>query len=471
MSADVAIRVDASIMIGSGHVMRCLTLADQIRALGGSVQFLCRHLTDFLRSHIEAAGHRLTILPARAGGADGDLAHSHWLGISQEQDAQDCRAALLGRPCWLVVDHYGLDARWEIQMAAQVANILVIDDLADRPHHCQAILDQNLRSDGDHAYEGKLPAKARRLMGPRFALLRPEFRATSHRRRPGAPRLNLFFGSTDPLGMTLTALKALQGLEIVADVVVGADNPGREAIAALCRTMPQATLHVQPRDFAALLGSADLALGAGGSTSWERCCLGLPTLIVSVAANQRPGTEALAKAGAAIDLGQAGLVSSRQITDAVTLLLSDPGKLAEMRAAAKALVDGRGAERVALHMMREHVSLRPATREDMDLAGCWRNHPEVRGRSLDTSPLTSDGHRMWWEAALASPHRLMLIARSAAADVGVLRFDFASPVEALVSIYLDPNMSGLGLGSSVLRAGKAWITHNHPEIRQLCATI
>jgi UDP-2,4-diacetamido-2,4,6-trideoxy-beta-L-altropyranose hydrolase len=471
MAMDVAIRVDASVTIGGGHVMRCITLADEIRAIGGNAHFLCRQLTDFLRSHILATGHRLTMLPSRPSVAESDLPHSRWLGVSQEQDAEDSRAALRDRPCWLVVDHYGLDARWETELAPHAGCILAIDDLADRFHQCQALLDQNLRQDGDKAYDGKLPPKTRRLVGPRYALLRPGFRVPAQVQGMGSPpRLNLFFGSTDPLGMTLTALEALRGMDVAVDVIAGADNPLRDAIAALCQTMPQASLHVQPRDFAALLGRADLALGAGGSASWERCCLGLPTLIVSIANNQSSGTKALARAGAAIDLGEAGSVSTRRIADAVGELLSNPKRLAAMRAAAKGLVDGRGAERVALYMMRDKVRLRAAVTDDAEPKWQWRNDERTRRYSRDPRPVDLARHLNWWQSSLVSDTRTLLIAHYGCIDVGVLRFDIEHHL-ATVSIYLDPDMTGLGLGPAILRVGMIWLHAQHPGVRDVLAEI
>ena len=349
---NVVIRVDASLRIGTGHLARCLTLANALKHGGAKALFICRHVTDFMRDQVRDTGHDLVVLPPREDAADGDLAHSAWLGVPQADDATDTLAALrqYGPVDWLVVDHYGLDARWEKALRPAAARLLALDDIADRPHDADLLLDQNLQDTDQDRYADLLPAASRRLIGPRFALLRPEFQMLAAARPKRRDRMNIFFGGVDPDGMTVRATEALDCAtlrDVPADIVIGMDNPHRARISALVENLPGATLHIQPANLGVLMNRAQLALGGGGATSWERCCLGVPTAIVSIAENQKSGCRALARARAAIYLGDIGQLSADCIARAVRGLLGNPRLLAAMSRRAGALVDGGGVERVA----------------------------------------------------------------------------------------------------------------------------
>jgi len=471
----IAIRVDGAVAIGTGHFARCLTLAAAVRTLGGEAHFVCRQITNFMRTQLVELGFGLSLLPPREEPFSSDLAHAAWLGVSQESDARDTIEALADNAPWdwLVVDHYGLDADWESRLRAVTKCILAIDDLADRKHDADALLDQNLQT--INRYRDLVPENSKLMLGPKFALLRPEFRFLREAGiRPGGKvRINIFFGGTDPKGMTLVALEALRHFSdtaLILDVVVGIDNPRHGIIAGLCDELRNTTLHLQPSNMGEILSSAHLALGAGGTTSWERCCLGLPSLIVSVAENQRDGSRALAKAGAAVDLGPMESVEKETIFGAVAELLARPDFLAGLRRNARALVDGRGAERVALYMARETVELRDAVIDDAEAKLLWRNDPRTCQYFNDPRPVPLPNHLAWWDAALHDEERTLLIAHYASVDVGVLRFDFAERT-AIVSVYLDPELKGLGLGSAVLRAGNHWLRILRPDIKTVRADI
>jgi UDP-2,4-diacetamido-2,4,6-trideoxy-beta-L-altropyranose hydrolase len=347
----VAVRADAGPALGSGHVMRCLTLAAALRQRGAEVHFLCRGGIGHLGGRIEAEGHGLTLLGKT---------------LSPEQDALHSRAALAeawrGAGCdLLLVDHYSLDAAWEQALRPACRHLAALDDLADRPHAVDLLLDQNLgRTVGDYA--ALLPADAVRLIGPRFALLRPEFaaaRAASLARR-GSDRwrhLLLSLGGADPHQGTLRCLQALAACPLPADaqvtVVLGALAASRPSIQALLPTLPfAARLLTDVADMATLLAEADLALGAAGGSAWERCCLGLPSLLLVLADNQRPGTLALDAAGAALSLG--GLDDLADRLPAALQQLAQPGRLPAVSAAAAAITDGQGAARVADALLALH---------------------------------------------------------------------------------------------------------------------
>lgn len=336
----VLFRADASRHLGAGHVMRCLTLADELAGRGARCRFLCRETEGHLGALILARGHGLERIP--------DLAD--W-----RADAAACQAALeragVGQADWLVVDHYHLDRDWEQALAPRAARLLVLDDMADRPHHCQLLLDQNLQPPG--RYTPWVAPDCACLLGPDYALLRPGFR----RHRPAAPRrpdqvarLLVFFGGGDESNETGKVLEALPGLPVVADVVIGAAHARREALVARCAGLPGCRAHFQVDDMAALMARADLALGATGGSTWERACLGLPALVVSVADNQHPIARAGQEAGLHTWLGPAREVDTAAWRAALVQALSHPAPLAAQSAAGLARVDGLGAQRVADRM-------------------------------------------------------------------------------------------------------------------------
>lgn len=480
----VAIRVDASVTIGSGHAMRCLALATELRRRGAEVRFVCRHLTEDVAGRISACGHGLARLPALAAAAPapGDVPHSTWLGVSQEDDAAATLAALADLPRWdwLIVDHYGLDARFETPLRRAAARILAVDDLADRRHDADAVLDSGCFTRERAAqYASLLPLACRRLFGPPNAILRPEFLGLAGRRPParGGPfRLNVSFGGVDAPGATLAALRAVEvlrrtpGLVGAVDVVLGSASPHREAVQAACARIPEATLHLDSTAVAELLARADLAVGAGGGMAWERCAAGVPAIVGVIAENQRQVCELLSSARAAVNVGEFAEVQPERLAALARELLLRPSLRDRLARRAATLVDGRGVERLGLFLLRGPVALRRALPSDARRAWAWRNHPVSRRYSVDPTVIPWDTHEAWWARSLASPSRVLLVATSAGSDVGVLRYDLAGD-EAVVSIYLDPALGGLGLGSIVLRAGTAWVREHLRAVRAIQAVI
>jgi UDP-2,4-diacetamido-2,4,6-trideoxy-beta-L-altropyranose hydrolase len=234
----------------------------------------------------------------------------------------------------------------------RVPRILAIDDIADRDHDCDILLDQNLVLEMERRYRGLLPATCKLLLGPRYALLRPEFaerRKSLARRNGEVNRIFVCYGGSDPSNETakaLAAIKRLPGNPLPMDVVVGLSNPHGCLVAALCEELPGAVLHRGADNIADLMGSADLAIGAGGVMSWERCCMGLPTLAVDIAVNQVGALTALAAAGALVHLGAAASVTEEGMAHALDSMLRNPSRLRRMSETALGLVDGEGAVRV-----------------------------------------------------------------------------------------------------------------------------
>ena len=367
----VVFRADASAAIGAGHVMRCLALADALKRRGVATQFICREQPGDLCESIEAKGHGLSRLPE---------------GVADVRADAEYSAAAFTTADWLVVDHYGLDVAWERAMRAQARRILAIDDLADRAHDCDLLLDQNLRPEGAARHAGPLPVGCTPLYGPRHALLRPQFAARrAPRDRRAVRRILVSFGGADAGGETLKALAAiarLAGTPPAVDVVIGQANPHRAAIEQACQALPAARLHGQVEDMAALMAAADLAIGAGGTTSWERCCLGLPCLTIAIADNQLAPAAALAEAGGQLYLGASAQVSEDRLASALASAIALPELRAHLSRRGMELVDGRGVDRVANHLLVDRVHLRAARVEDSAALHTWRNHPDVRAQSF-----------------------------------------------------------------------------------------
>ncbi|MND44476.1 UDP-2,4-diacetamido-2,4,6-trideoxy-beta-L-altropyranose hydrolase [compost metagenome] len=354
----IVFRTDASLEIGSGHVMRCLTLADALSEKGAECKFVCRahfgHLADLIR----ARGHHCHLLEVMSEQDNGDRsspAHASWLGCHWTSDAAQTRRILAElRPAWLVVDHYALDANWECMLRNDVGRIMVIDDLADRPHDCDLLLDQNLGRQPDD-YRKHTPPGCQLLIGPRYALLRPEFAALreyslKRRQLPVLKQVLITMGGVDKLNVTGRVLNALRCAPLPDDcrilVVMGPKAPWLTQIEGLAATLHWPTeVLVSANNMAQLMASSDLAIGAAGSTSWERCCLGLPTLMMIIADNQRKVADYLMSAGAAECIQTENM--EENIVNWFHSYISAPDIITTMTRCTTNITDGLGAWRVS----------------------------------------------------------------------------------------------------------------------------
>jgi UDP-2,4-diacetamido-2,4,6-trideoxy-beta-L-altropyranose hydrolase len=347
----VLFRVDASVLIGAGHWMRCVTLAEALLERGAETLFVCREHEGNLIATLRRRAEPVKVLPApTAPVSNAGEPYAAWLGVSQAEDAARTIAALQGsQPDWLVVDHYGIDVDWEQRLRAHCGSLLVIDDLANRHHDCDVLLDQNYTLESDRRYAGLVPAACKVLLGPAYALLRREFRIIRERCVPRSGdlrRLLIFFTAGDDQGETL---KAMQGVELYAkagqvDVVVSQANSRRADIAKKCAALAWG-YHCQIDYMATLIAQADLVIGAGGSSTWERCALGVPALVTILAENQAPVAQALDRAGVVITLGWTRDLRAKDYASALSAL--DRARLAAMSDKALRLVDAKGAERIA----------------------------------------------------------------------------------------------------------------------------
>lgn len=353
---NVVFRVDASIQMGTGHVMRCLTLADELSKQGSQCHFICREHPGNLITIVSERGHQTHSLvyddaPPQAVKKNkaGNLVHSAWLGTTQEADAALCIALVQQLQAdWLIVDHYALDACWEKALKPYCYKIMVIDDLADRQHVCDFLLDQNYGSITKR-YQGLVPERCIVLAGTQFALLRPEFaqwREFSLNRRQNNIMIDnilVTLGGADPDNYTGKILEQLAitrlNPQVEITVIMGATAPHLIDIKQQAATMPVKTqVKVSVSNMAELMSKADLAIGAAGSTTWERCCLGLPTIQLVVADNQRRVAKKMADDNIVKML--------EQYTDLLFLLSTAPNWLENVSLAAASVCDGQGVSRI-----------------------------------------------------------------------------------------------------------------------------
>jgi UDP-2,4-diacetamido-2,4,6-trideoxy-beta-L-altropyranose hydrolase len=362
---NIVFRTDASMQIGTGHVMRCLTLADALKAKGAICKFICRDHPGNLISRIRLHGFEVFVLSSVGEILVADVftsanksSYSAWLGVNWYTDAYQSKVGA-GETAvdWVIIDHYALDARWEQALRPLCRKIMVIDDLADRLHDCDILLDQNLgRHEED--YQHLVPATCANLLGPEYSLLRPEFAALRNfsllrRLNPQVNHMLITMGGVDQLNVTGQVLEALKDCELLAHVcitvVLGTHAPWLDQVRLIAKHMPQPTeVLVDVSNMAQLMVYSDFAIGAAGSTSWERCCLGLPSLICIQAANQQQISDALVLSGAAKTFD---FSANRQgILEKIIDVVSNRCNLRKMSTSAEVLTDGNGVERVIAKM-------------------------------------------------------------------------------------------------------------------------
>ena len=350
----VVFRVDASLQMGTGHVMRCLALAQTLKENGVEVEFISRNHKGNLIDKICSNGfvvHELELF--EEADIDTRLAHSHWLGGTQRQDAYDCIDLLKAKkPNWLIVDHYALDEQWQKRLKPYYEKLMVIDDLADRKHHCDILLDQTFGRQQED-YSVFIPKDCQLLLGSEYALLRPEFAewrqySLERRTKPEFKQLLINMGGVDIDNVTEDVLDKLKLCNLPSDinitVVMGGSSPHLEGVKSKAITLPYKTeVKVDVGNMAEIMANTDIAIGAAGASSWERCCLGLPTIQIVIAKNQITIARSLVESGAIKLLKSIGSMSR---------VINNPTKwMLNVSNIARNVTDGLGVKRVASVLM------------------------------------------------------------------------------------------------------------------------
>lgn len=441
------IRADASPQVGGGHISRCLALADRLTDSGWTCLLATRADTLAVWPDIE---QRLSVLFIPSSTAPADEAAYLFASLPQ-----GCEL--------LIVDHYGLDITFEGTCRGWSDHIFVIDDLANRPHDADWLLDQTPGRQPD-AYSELVPVSCGFLIGPEYALLRPEFaiqRQALRRREAGINALLVTFGASDPGDITSQVVEVLLGMNIAPkiDVVIGTGHPATAQLEHSAESNPGLTIHHTTDQFSILMQRADLCIGAGGVTALERCCLGLPSLVIRTAENQNTMVAGLQATGAICDIGFAPSMSRAEIRENLQAALSrmTADRILAMSSASAAVCDGRGLWRVLLALLKPQitslgkaVTLRLAEQDDTGLIFHWQNEPGIRQYFRNPAPLEWQGHCTWIEQTLSNPNRLLLLAEVEGAPAAMIRLDDDTAFLS-VSILVAHRFQGHGIGKAALR--------------------
>lgn len=453
---NLLIRADADGQIGTGHVMRCLALAEGWREAGGKAHFVTRAGSPRSLEKIEANGFCLTCLPREAS-------------VSGDLDALFATAEALDQP-WLVVDGYHFDSAFQQTIRAAGYRLLVVDDAAHLPsYHADLLLNQNI-------YAERLSYRCDQdtvlLLGARYALLRSEFLTWRNRQRQVpevARRVLVTMGGSDPDNVTRKVVQALLQTdidELEGVVVVGPNNPhyeelrstisGHELTGGL-RSHVSIRLVRDASDMPELMAWADVAVSAGGSTCWELAFMGLPSVVLVLADNQKNVAEGLDAARAAVSLGRFEHVTAEQIAYSLTTLCRDYDRRLKLCHAGRKLIDGEGCQRLVKVMTdperlaeKTRVEIRPAHLQDAVPLWQLANDPTVRNNSFSPTPIPFDHHIEWYNAKLASPDCSIWVLELGEEIAAQIRYDRAEGNVAEIDFSVSPALRGRGFGTEAL---------------------
>lgn len=456
----IVIRADSSSQIGLGHLLRCRTLARELVRKGKRVTFVCRDLPFHQSNLLSSEGFEVHILPRPANDRPSELTDAGDTIEAIRNHAYEC----------LVVDHYDLGRRWEMALRPYCHKMLVVDDLANRHHSCDVLLDQNFQAPDRYA---RLVDSHVQLLGPRYALLDRSYAMMKPRTRTDVTRVLLFFGGADTANLTTLAIEELSApdlTEIRLDVVVGSANSNLQGIERLASQRGNTFLYPMQSSLAELMHTADLSIGAGGATNWERLYSGLPSVVVSVADNQVAVSEALAQAGLIEYVGSHQDLRAGGLADAVRRLLASPKRMRDVSEAGPLVVDGYGAPRVAEVISptaKEAMRLRPALSSDAVLYFNWANEADVRRQSLNTEDITWSDHEKWFRERMESPDsELLVLETPEGLPIGQIRFDRVDESTYRLSYALDRLVRGRGIGKLLVQQGMMHMkSHGAHEIK------
>jgi UDP-2,4-diacetamido-2,4,6-trideoxy-beta-L-altropyranose hydrolase len=397
---EVIFRTDSSVKIGSGHVTRCLTLAETLRRNGASVLFVTREHKGHLNKLIIKKGFDIKILKKPVYEINRTIQNKdiyyNWLGVSEEQDAKDTINVIGNyKPNWLIIDHYSLSEKWEKKLRPFSKNIFVIDDIANRRHDCDLLLDQNWFENMETRYDSLTPKGCEKLLGPKYALLREEFtqqKKNLKSKNKVVKRVFVFFGGSDPKNLTAMTLHALLDLKLShlkVDVVIGGGNPFHEQILKLTKLNDNIRLHIQIDNMALIMSKADLAIGSGGVNTWERMCLGLPSLVIGFADNHKILLKDLIKNSYITYLGGISDINVNSLKEKILTLLTKTDLLEDQRKQGFKLIGYNGRNLVSEKIMKKEITITILSDDDS-----WIN-AHIPNFIINLKKMNSNNHIFW----------------------------------------------------------------------------
>ena len=438
---NLLIRADANAKIGIGHVMRCLALAQSWKERGGQATFITACESEGLRRRLSDVGFQvITLERSYPDPAD-------WEITSQVLTAHS--------DAWVVLDGYHFDPAYQCQIKEAGHRLLVIDDMAHLDHYyADVVLNQNIHAEQLHY---SCEPYTQLLLGTQYVLLRREFLKWQGW-KPEIPevarKVLVTLGGGDPDNVTLKVIQALRRVEVdelEAVVVVGESNPHYEELeSAVQNSRVPVRLESSATNMPELMAWADVAIAAGGSTSWELAFMGLPNLILVLADNQRTVAERLDTVGVAVSLGWHKNLSPAELGRAVTHLLATTRKRAEMAQRGRQLVDGEGVTRVLMHIKGKTLRLRQVCEDDCSLLWEWANDPDVRAVSFSAEPIPWEHHVQWFKSKLNDPNCFFYVALdSEGVPVGQVRYDIDGN-QTVIAVSIDQKFCGKGYGSAAI---------------------
>lgn len=443
----IVFRTDGNTSIGTGHAMRCLALAQACRDCDVDVALASAELPAAIARRWSAEGvpqHSVSEIP-------GSLEDANWTArLSRELDVR-----------WVVVDGYRFSPEYHRRLKELGCTVLSIDDRGSAGPFCaDIVLNQNAYA--DQGFYPDAGASARLLLGLPYLLLRREFCENAGRHKRLAPlraaKLLVTLGGSDPDNATRTVLESLRllnGTPSEARVIVGASNPHAAAVSALAASVPVSVEIVRDAERPSeSMEWADFAVAAAGTTAWELAFMGVPFLALTIAGNQRPVAESLARREVAVNLGPANELSSETLARHICRLAGDPESRRRMSAAGRRLIDGQGAFRVIQALGLTPLALRPACDGDCRLLWEWANDPLVRRFSFHSDPIPWESHREWFARKLSDPRCHIWIADDAEGrPVGQVRFERQDDDAVSIAISIAADSRGKGYAAQLLRLG------------------
>lgn len=460
----VAFRADASYKIGTGHVMRCLTLAESLCSEGAYCVFVCRNLSGNLAKVIEARGFSFRMLPVLHYDSQlisDSMSPPEPVGTSCLVDAEQTLDVLGDRQWdWLVVDHYGLDSRWERILRQRCRQILVLDDLADRIHDCDLLVDPGAEPDLFFRHARCVLPETCLYVGPKYALLRSEFdrerMALSSLAESIIPRrLLVMFGGNDIDGNSLEAIETIARTapaDVEVDIIVSCINQDIERIKSFCETRTGYQLHSATSDVARLMVTADLVVASGGGATWERLYLRRPGLVKAIADNQRKPLEYLANAGC-FEIYNDSFQLQKALHYAFSVGVKRPPDIVS-----------NGTPVITRAIMNRLVSLEPFSALDVRRTFYWLQDSDLRDQFLmrGGTPVRRN-HFQYWRKLLSDPYQRIFAIRQGRRHIGnagLRSFNDISNEAELWLYFGSENDRGAGLGKVVLSQLHAYIS-NH----------
>lgn len=457
----VLFRVDSSIEIGGGHLSRCLEIAKLLNQRKINVFFLCKELEGNLNEWIKYENFKLFIIRENY--------------ISIEEEIKDIEKLL--KPFspfkYLIIDNYSIDKVWENAIKKIIPKIVVIDDLANRKHNCDILIDQNYISNHENRYKALVPKETIQLLSSKYAIIKDKIKNNKRLSKPNfkkPSKLFICFGAIDSKGYTLATLRALKKIshkfELIS-VFTSNKNISLKDITYQGSLINNCKIYTDHNLLPDLLSSSDIAIGAGGTMSWERALLGIPSLVFGIADNQTKVLESLIKNGIVIGESSSKFPDENKIQNWLEVIISNPKLLEGLSERSRKIIDGYGCNRICEVLFPSEIKFRYAIDKDSKKIFEWRNLPEIQKISKKQDEIKFYDHQKWFENCMHNPNSILLIAEYDLSAIGVIRFDI-NDKEAEISIYKIPGKKKI---FGLLNKSTSWFFENYPKIKTITANI